>query len=109
MLSGNGTGKASSRLVRLLSLLQEYNFTVRYIAGGKNVRADCLSRMPVSNTSEIECSENEHVVSYVENIFTNNCSVIYQDWLKASEEDTAMKRVFAYLDTGQKRNRLSPH
>ena len=79
MLNGNGTRKASSRLVRLLSKMQEYNFNVQYISGMRNVRADCLSRMPIDDISGSDDQDNvECVVSYIENIFSNKCVISAQ-------------------------------
>ncbi|KAJ1148229.1 hypothetical protein NDU88_001066, partial [Pleurodeles waltl] len=49
---GNGLGKASARLVRLLSKLQEYNLEVKYVQGGNNIRADCLSRLPLPHSTD---------------------------------------------------------
>ncbi|KAJ1103617.1 hypothetical protein NDU88_001038, partial [Pleurodeles waltl] len=61
LMDGNGLGKASSRLVRLLSKLQEFNLDVKYIPGGKNVRADCLSRLPLPLT-DTEQEDTECVI-----------------------------------------------
>lgn len=62
ILSGTGLGKASARLVRLLSKLQEFHFSIKHISGGKNFMADCLSRMALHDVSEVEDFENTECV-----------------------------------------------
>lgn len=62
MLGDSFTKRVSSRLIRLLARLQEFNFEIRYLPGGKNVCADCLSRIPlpcveksVDSKNDLEC------------------------------------------------------
>lgn len=58
LLMGNGLGMVSAHLVRLLSKLQEYDLIVKYVQGGKNVQANCLSRLPLaSSTDSLDSSD----------------------------------------------------
>lgn len=43
--------KAMARLARLATKHLEFNFSVQHIAGGKNVKAIFLSRLPVQDPS----------------------------------------------------------
>ena len=51
----------SSRLLRWRLLLEEFDYTIEYQAGKKNVNADALSRNPVVMTVMIASKENQQL------------------------------------------------
>ena len=84
LLNGSGSGKASARLVSLLSRLQEYNFRIDFIPGGKNSRACFLSRVPIQDLEPTETVEDiESVVATVDYILDSNDCISCEDWLAA--------------------------
>jgi hypothetical protein len=50
----------SSRLLRWRLLLEEFDYTIEYKAGKKNVNADALSRHPVVMITLITSKEKQH-------------------------------------------------
>jgi hypothetical protein len=52
----------SSRLLRWRLLLEEFDYTIEYKAGSKNVNADALSRNPVVLTTMITSKEKQHKI-----------------------------------------------
>jgi hypothetical protein len=52
----------SSRLLRWRHLLEEFDYTIEYKAGKKNVNADAVSRHPVVMTTMITSKEKQHKI-----------------------------------------------
>lgn len=99
LLSNNGVGRASSRLVRILAKLYEYNFEVIYIPGSQNMRADCLSRLLSDTQVSIhpDCLE-ECVVASVDDMVLSMSQVISkEEWSKALALDEELELVQNYI------------
>ncbi|KAJ1212893.1 hypothetical protein NDU88_000536 [Pleurodeles waltl] len=94
---GRGNGKASSRLLRLLSKLQEYHFTIRHIKGGLNCRADCLSRLPVTGEEDGSLDDTECVVAMVDATAMCEGSISEEEWSTAQEKDTTIRREMDHM------------
>ena len=101
LFEGKGSGNASSRLIRLVARLQEFNFEVRHISGGNNSIADTLSRMPepengnkqMDNTDECVVSAID-AVEFCEGI-TNESS-----WVAETKKDQTFNKIRQYQTSG---------
>ena len=70
---------APTRIQRMMTKIQGYDFKVTYIPGPKVIMADTLSRLPNSNTSE-DVLSNDHV----HGISISECTIIDIDLLNFS-------------------------
>ena len=112
---GGGAGNCCTpRIVRLTSKLLQYHFDIFHISGGKNNRADYLSRFP-SNDEVIEyenCDDQDEDKEecLIATIDTPEMRVSTQEeWVKALEEDQVLQQVRTYVSTGWPREKnLSP-
>lgn len=94
--SGRGNGKASARLVRLLSKLQEYNFTIKHIAGKDNIRADFLSRLSITQYEPKIEDDTACVVSAFDIMCSTEQPCNESEWLSLISEDAILKKVKDY-------------
>ncbi|XP_078533910.1 gypsy retrotransposon integrase-like protein 1 [Lissotriton helveticus] len=107
ILSGRNINRTTARLARLSTKLLEFNFKAVYIPGGKNRRADCLSRLPLQVPDENEETDIEEC--FVANISQTSVSFAECDWIKAVENDAILKDVISFIKKGWPKERtLSP-
>ena len=92
ILSGRKIKNATARISRLTVKLLEYNFTVVYIPGRQNSRADCLSRLPIPplEGEESETAVDECFIAAVED--TVICAS-KGDWLSELRKDADLNKV----------------
>ncbi|XP_069095359.1 gypsy retrotransposon integrase-like protein 1 [Pleurodeles waltl] len=100
MMDGRSNAKASSRLIRLLSKLQEYNFVIKHIFGGLNRRADCLSRLPLEDDDHRIFLDDECIVAYMDVVEHCDGAISAEERCKASESDSVLQQVMKYVTEG---------
>ena len=114
ILSG-GAGKCCTpRIVRLTSKLLQYHFDIFHISGGKNTRADYLSRFPSGNgwvEDNVSDDQDEDMEEcLIATIDAPELRVSTQEeWVKALDEDQVLQQVLTYVSKGWPKERnLSP-
>lgn len=88
----------STRLTRLISKLKEYNFEIKHIQGGKNVQADCLSRMLMEKDEE-NVREEDESVAVLDAIESCNSVISEAEWKAASVKDNILPKVIQYTSS----------
>lgn len=100
MMDGIRSGNASSRLVRLIARLQEFNFEILHIPGGKNVTADCLSKLlPAPENDNEIIDQHECVVAVVDAASSCN-TIISEEWKESLEADSILSKVKEFVANG---------
>lgn len=101
MLGDSNSNKAPSRLVRLLARLQEFNFDFKYIPGGRNIRADCLSRITLENADTDDPStDSDGDVVFTINDATLNSKLSEDERIECIKSDSCLERGNRFLVHG---------
>lgn len=100
MWNDKGVSNASPMLIRLFSKLYEYNFTMKHIPGGKNYRADFLSRCPTNTSTDEMIEEDKEVVGLVDGFVLAKDVISRQDWEHVSAADQCQIVLKKYITSG---------
>lgn len=76
--------------------LQNYNFDIRYRKSEQHANADCLSRLPVSNTDTFECDTIDQFQSQI----FNTIPVTANQVAKATRKDKDLSQLLNHLKSG---------
>lgn len=96
-----GLRNSSPRLIRLFSKLYDYNFTMRHIPGGKNVKADFLSKCPSNhNSDEVSVEDKEGVVGLLDGFVLAKDVISCQEWEQASASDRCQTLLKRFICSG---------
>ncbi|XP_078506170.1 uncharacterized protein LOC144763964 [Lissotriton helveticus] len=108
ILNGKNVKRTTARLARLSTKLLEYTFSVEYIPGGRNSRADCLSRLPIPDNDEQDW-ETEVEQCFVANVCQESILFLEDDWIKKLDNDIVLKEVSSLIRKGWPKEKcLSP-
>ncbi|KAJ1182369.1 hypothetical protein NDU88_007561, partial [Pleurodeles waltl] len=113
VLTPGGAEKVTSRLIRLAARSQEYNYTVEYIPGWRNVQADCLSRL----SQDWEMLDEEYgsiqacedlVASVGDVVQWSSGALSKEEWCQAMACDEEMREVINMIVSGRRRESTLP-
>ena len=101
LINDKCSNNTSPRLSRLISKMYVYNVEVKHIPGGKNGRADFLSRCPTSKNEEnTGFIEDEVRVCLVDGVCFTEKIVSFQDWVVAVRDDQVLQKLIEYVCRG---------
>lgn len=84
---------SASRIIRCNVLLSAYDFQIEYRKGSELFEADMLSRLPLDQSTEVECNVNSFNVS-------SELPLSYADIAKVSKKDPVLLKVIDFVKTG---------
>ncbi|KAJ1156425.1 hypothetical protein NDU88_009144 [Pleurodeles waltl] len=82
-------GQASLRIAQWMYGLQEYKFMVKYAPGMSNVNDDCLSKLSMQETSDVE--DEEWMVSDIMDMKTK--AITEEEWKDVMRKDNGMRSI----------------
>ena len=109
LINDKSSSSTSPRLSRLISKMYAYNVKVKHIPGGKNSRADFLSRCPATcNQEDLEFMEDEIRVCSVDGVCFSKKVLSFQDWVVAVSEDQLLQKLINLVRKGWPRESIVP-
>ncbi|XP_051784491.1 uncharacterized protein K02A2.6-like [Erpetoichthys calabaricus] len=96
LLTSKGLGRAGMRIARWSARLMSFNYSIEYKPGHENITADCLSRLPLSET----VSEQDPDLELVALVSVDFAAVTAEQFQSACASCPILQKVKTYISKG---------